>query len=65
MQEDFFDALLHLGITPVWMQFTEACGFELPCGPVQAKGGAKPLDASRVAQSCKILGSERGSHVSE
>ena len=65
MQEDFFDALLHMGLTPVWMQFTEACGFEFQSGPVQAKGGAEPLGASGVAQSGKILVRERGSHVSD
>ena len=51
MQEDFFNALLHLVLTPFRMQFTEACSFEFPSGPVQAKGGAEPLGASRVAQS--------------
>ena len=65
MQEDFFYALLHLGLTPVRMQFTEACGFEFPSGPVEAKGSAEPLSACRVAQSGKILGRERGSHASD
>ena len=63
MQEDFFNALLSPGLTPVWMQFTDACDFEFPSEPVQAKGGAEPLDACRVAQSGKILG--RGSHAPE
>ena len=34
MQEDFFYALLHLGVTPIWMQFTEACCLEFPSRPV-------------------------------
>ena len=65
MQEDFFNALLHLGLSPVGMQFTEACCFEFPRGPVQAKGGAEPLGACHAAQSGKILGRERGSHALE
>ena len=64
MQEDFFNALLHLGLTPFRMQFTEACGFEFPSGPVQTKGSAEPLGARRVAQSGEILRRERGSHTS-
>jgi hypothetical protein len=49
MQEDFFHTLLHLGLTPFRMQFTEACGFEFPSGPAKTKGGAEPLGARRVA----------------
>jgi hypothetical protein len=49
MREDFFNALLHLGLTPFRMQFTESCGFEFPSGTVQAKRGAEPLGARRVA----------------